>query len=219
MIGKKQCDVLSLRRFESMRELLYRFGIDPLHMNKFSRLLALVLLAPCAGFATTVIPPTFDDLVDRAQLIFQGTVTEVRSQWVGEGAERHIASYVTFNVDDKIKGNAGNKMTLELMGGTVGDETMEVTDAPKFKVGDRDILFVENNGTQFIPLVGIMHGRFHLKKDDHGREVVVKHNGAPLSDVSQLGKNDKAASAGRALSPQEFKEVIQQRAARPHPNP
>jgi len=41
---------------------------------------------------------------------------------------------------------------------------MEVTDAPKCKVGDRDILFVENNGTQFVPLVGIMHGRFRVKK-------------------------------------------------------
>jgi hypothetical protein len=57
-----------------------------------------------------------------------------------------------------------------MLGGTVGGETMEVADAPKFKVGDRDILFVENNGTQFVPLVGIMHGRFHVKKDTTGQD-------------------------------------------------
>src|SRR5205085_11228404 len=99
------------------------------------------LLAACAfalvsiALATTVIPPTFDDLVTRAEMIFQGTVTDVRSEWTGEGGQRHIASYVTFKVDDSIKGNPGAKVTLNLLGGTVGAETMEVSDAPKFKVG------------------------------------------------------------------------------------
>src|SRR5256885_6721644 len=46
----------------------------------------------------------------------------------------------------------GASVTLRMLGGTVGAETMEVADAPKFKVGERDILFVENNGTQFITL-------------------------------------------------------------------
>ena len=33
--------------------------------------------------------------------------------------------------------------TIRMFGGTVEGETMEVTDTPRFKVGDRDILFVE----------------------------------------------------------------------------
>src|SRR5437667_5885009 len=182
-------------------------------MKKFSRLSvsSSVLIIACAALATTVIPPSFDDLVGRAEMIFQGTVTDVRSEWTGEGAQRHIASYVTFNVDDAIKGNPGAKVTLNLLGGTVGAETMEVTDAPKFKVGDRDILFVENNGTQFIPLVGIMHGRFHVQKDENARDVVLTNDGAPLTDVNQLGKNERAATAGRAISTQEFKQALQSR--------
>ena len=99
-----------------------------------------------------------------------------------------------------------------MLGGTVGGETMEVADAPKFKVGDRDILFVENNGTQFVPLVGIMHGRFHAKKDTTGQDTVFTDEGSPLSDVTQLGKNPKAASAGRSISKQEFKNAIQAKA-------
>ncbi len=167
--------------------------------------------------ATTVIPPTFDDLVTHAEMIFQGTVTDVRSEWTGEGGQRHIASYVTFKVEDALKGNPGAKVTLNLMGGTVGAETMEVSDAPKFKVGDRDILFVENNGTQFIPLVGIMHGRFHVQKDENGRDVMLTNDGAPLTDVNQLGKNERAATEGRAISTQEFKQAVQSRAGHPIP--
>ena len=115
--------------------------------------------------ATTVIPPSFDELVEHAQLIFQGTVTETQSQWAGEGGNRRIVTYVTFKVDEAIKGEPGATYTIRMLGGTVDGQTMEVSDSPKFKVGDRDIVFVENNGTQFIPLVGIMHGRFSVQKD------------------------------------------------------
>ena len=158
---------------------------------------------------TTVIPPTFDELVSQAQVIFQGVVTDVRSQWVGEGAQRSIVSYVTFKVEDAMKGNPGSTYTMRMLGGTVGDQTMDVTDTPKFKVGNRDILFVENNGSQFVPLVGIMHGRFRVEREQaSGREVVVTNGGEPLSNISQLGKNKQAASAGTALSIEEFKLAI-----------
>jgi hypothetical protein len=183
-------------------------------MKKFSRLSisGTFLVAACAAVATTVIPPSFDDLVGRAEMIFQGTVTEVRSEWTGEGAQRHIMSYVTLKVEEAVKGNPGTSVTLRMLGGTVGAETMEVSDAPKFKVGDRDILFVENNGTQFVPLVGIMHGRFRVKKDEAGQDAVFTNEGSPLTDVTQLGKNEAAASAGRAISAKELKDAIHNKA-------
>jgi len=185
-----------------------------LHMKKFSQLLisGAGLIIAGTALATTVIPPSFDELVSRAEMIFQGSVTDVRSEWTGEGAQRHIMSYVTLKVEDAIKGNPGSTVTLRMLGGTVGGETMAVSDAPKFRVGDRDILFVENNGTQFVPLVGIMHGRFRVKKDTTGQDAVFTNEGSPLSDVTQLGKNEEAASAGRAISKQEFKHAIQAKA-------
>ena len=159
--------------------------------------------------ATTVIPPTFDQLVGQAEVIFQGGVTDVRSQWVGEGAQRHIISYVTFHVEDTLKGDAGATYTMQMLGGTVDGETMEVTDCPKFQVGDRDILFVEHNGSQFVPLVGINNGRFHLQHDQtSGLEVVATGEGHPVANVSQLGKDEEAISAGRVLSVDQFKSEI-----------
>jgi len=171
----------------------------------------------CAGLAavgvqaTTVIPPTFDQLVSEAELIFQGTVTSTRSQWTGEGAERCIVTQVTFSVEESLKGEPGPTYTMQMLGGTVGAETIEVTDAPRFKVGDRDILFVEHNGNQFVPLVGIMHGRFHLQTDARGREIVTKDSGASLARVDKLGTDERAALAGPALSAIDFKLAIRQR--------
>jgi hypothetical protein len=171
---------------------------------------ASILLGLTTTHATTVIPPTFDELVGQAEFIFQGEVTDVRSQWVGEGAQRRIVSYVTFSVEDAVKGTPGGTYTLRMLGGTVDGETMEVSESPKFKAGDRDIIFVQNNGSQFIPLVGIMHGRFHVQKDDQtGREIVTTNEREPLKDVSKLGKDEHAtAAASQALSPNEFKSAV-----------
>lgn len=174
-------------------------------------LLFCVGLAPVSAQATTVVPPTFDQLVTEAELIFEGTVTETRSQWTGAGAERHIATHVTFNIEDAIKGVPGKSYTIQILGGTVDGETMEVSDAPRFKVGDRDILFVEHNGAQFVPLVGIMHGRFHVQTDADGRDVVAKDNGAPLADAAKLGQDERAAVTGPALSAADFKAAIRQK--------
>jgi len=168
-------------------------------------------LAGASVRATTVIPPTFDQLVSDAEFIFQGTVTDTRSEWTGQGAERHIETYVTIKVEDAIKGVPGQSFILQVLGGTVNGETVEVTDTPRFKVGDRDILFVEHNGNQFVPLVGIMHGRFHVQQDAGGREIVTKDSGASLANVDKLGTDEEAAVAGPALSAADFKSAIRQK--------
>jgi hypothetical protein len=186
-------------------------------MNKlrYLGLLALAFLALEGARATTVIPPTFAQLVSQAELIFQGTVTDVKSMWVGEGAQRHIQTYVTFKVEEAIKGNAGETYWISMLGGTVDGETMEVTDTPKFKVGDRDILFVEHNGEQFVPLVGINNGRFHVQRDAQSqRDFVSTGESQPLADVAKLGHGEQTAAAANALSPEQFKSAIKTQLAR-----
>jgi hypothetical protein len=163
--------------------------------------------------ATTVIPPSFDQLMTRAQVIFEGEVTGLRSQWIGEGSQHRIVTYVTFKVDDALKGDPGTTYSMRMLGGTVDDRTMEVSDAPKFKVGDHDVLFIENNGSQFIPLVGLQHGRFRVEKDASGRQTLLTGDGLPLADVNQLGgKEETLARSKAALSLDDFKSVVRSRA-------
>ena len=183
---------------------------------RYFSLVACTLFALSAVWGTTVVAPTFDELVSQAQVIFQGAVTDVRSEWAGAGTQRHIVTYVTFQVEEGFKGNAGATYSIRLLGGTVDGQTMEVTDAPKFSVGDRDILFVENNGSQFVPLVGVSYGRFRVQREQTtGRDVVMTNERAPLSDLSQLGRNERAATAGRPLSIDEFKGAIRTKLANP----
>lgn len=183
------------------------------HMKiKYLLPLAFIGIALVRVTATSVIAPTFEQLVQQAELIFQGTVTDVRSVWEGEGAQRHIDTYVTFHIDEKVKGNATSLYTIRMLGGTVGDETMEVTDAPKFKVGDRNILFVEHNNDQFVPLVGINHGHFRVQRDEQtGRDIITTGEGEALRDLAQLGHSEEAATtndAAEALSPDDLKSAV-----------
>lgn len=159
--------------------------------------------------ATTVIPPRFDELVNRAQVIFEGEVTGLHSQWIGEGSQHRIVTFVTFKVDDSLKGDAGTTYSMRMLGGTVDGRTMVVTDAPTFKVGDHDLLFVENNGSQFIPLVGIQHGRFSVQKDSNGHQTLTTGGGQVLADVNQLGGDEASIARNKpALSLDGFKSLV-----------
>jgi len=186
-------------------------------MKKTSYLLLLAGLTVSVrtAQATTVIPPTFDELVAQAEVIFQGDVTDVKSQWVGEGAQRHIVSYVTFKVEDALKGTLGQSYTIRMLGGTVDGETMGVSDAPKFKVGDKDILFVQNNGSQFVPLVGIMHGRFHVKRDQAGQEVVSNNEDEPVKNVARLGRAEAVDGPEANLTAADFKAAVKSKLQAP----
>jgi len=159
--------------------------------------------------ATTVVPPTFEQLVKQAEVIFQGTVTDVKSVWEGQGAQRHIDTYVTFQVSDKVKGDAGSSYTIRMLGGTVGDDTMLITDTPKFHVGEREILFVEHNYDQFVPLVGINNGHFRVQRDDEsGRDIILNGEGEPVRDLSKLGREEESVSAAEAMSPDDLKAAV-----------
>src|SRR6185295_15286264 len=57
----------------------------------------LVGLGTTAG-ATLVAPPSLDELVARADLVFEGTVVDVRSSWRETREGRVIMSDVTFRV-------------------------------------------------------------------------------------------------------------------------
>ena len=181
---------------------------------KLLRSLFLMFFAGASVFATTVIPPTFDQLVNDAELIFQGTVTATNPRWVIYGSDKYIVTDVTFRIEESIKGLPGESYTIQVMGGTIDGATLDV-DGPKFKVGDRDILFVEHNRQQFIPLVGIMHGRFRVQKDSAGRETVAKASGISVANVDKLGTDERGAMNGPALAVSDFKAAIRERLLHP----
>lgn len=179
--------------------------------------LALAGLSLLPALATTVVPPSFDELVERADTVFEGRVTAIRSKWVGQGDARRIKTEYTFAVDEVLKGSAAATYTLEVLGGTVGDVTLTVGGSPDFAVGDRVLLFVTRNRTQFVPLVGVMHGHYKFEQDPvTKRDRVVRHDGSALQDEADVARPMGAgmkrlrvpAASSQTITPEAFKDKV-----------
>ena len=161
-----------------------------------STAIAFAWLSVTTALATTVVPPTFAEMADRADLVFVGKAVGSHSEWRSVGTSRVIFTLVEFEAQEVLKGTAGKTVTLQFLGGTVGDATLEVAGVPRFNAGDRVLLFVEGNGVQFCPLVGVYHGQFGVRKDEtSGRDIVVMHNGKLLRDVAEIGTGEGAEFA------------------------
>jgi hypothetical protein len=161
--------------------------------------------------AASVIAPTFEVMVARARTVFVGQTLDVRSQWVSTSSGPAIVTRVTFRVIRALKGELGAQTQLEFLGGTVGEYRMGVPGIPRFRVGDEDVLFVDERGQPVSPVVGFMHGRFRvLDEPGTGRRLVARHDFAPLVSVSEIGAATPAprVASARALSLQAFEEEI-----------
>jgi hypothetical protein len=174
-----------------------------------------LMLAPSLR-ATTVIAPPFETLVDAAELIFSGQVISQRSEWRNIDGKKSIVTLITVGVQQVHKGRAGNTVTLQFLGGTIGDTTLDVAEMPHFKNGERVVLFVANNGAAVSPILGFFHGRFSVRKGADGRDEVVQHDGQPLIATAEIGRaKAKGTTASKqGLTPDDFSRKIRERAAR-----
>jgi len=176
--------------------------------------LALVLV-PRAAAPTSVVAPTFDELVARAESVVVARVVATRSTWVDSRAGRAIVTDVTFSIERTLKGPAYAERSLEFLGGTVGDDTLHVTGMPAFHIGDRDVLFIKDSGRPVSPIVGFMYGRFPIVRDARtGVEMVRTHDGRPLAGVDEVGNPRPPAIVAplRTLSLDEFAIAIDAKA-------
>jgi len=123
--------------------------------------LAIALLSVALAHGTMVVSPTFEEMVDRADSVFVGKVVGSRADWRTVGTDRLIFTRAEFETREVLKGRAGASVTLEFLGGAIGDVKLEVADVPRFSAGDRVLLFVEGNGIQFCPLVVALLSRGH----------------------------------------------------------
>ena len=185
-----------------------------MRLISLSAALALVLV-PRAAAPTSVVAPTFDELVARAESVVVARVVATRSTWVDSRAGRAIVTDVTFSIERTLKGPVYAERSLEFLGGTVGDDTLHVTGMPAFHVGDRDVLFIKDSGRPVSPIVGFMYGRFPIVRDARtGVEMVRTHDGRPLAGVDEVGNPRPPASVSplRTLSLDEFATAIDAKA-------
>lgn len=163
----------------------------------------------------SVIAPTFEQLVANADYVVRGVVTDIHCITVDTPQGQGIQTLVTLHVEHVLKGSPGTDVTLTFLGGKVGHRTLTVVGMPKFAVGQREIVFVANNGRAICPLIAAGHGRYHVQHDVAlNRDYIERENGAPLTSTNEISQSleaapaNSAATRAAALSPDSFESQI-----------
>lgn len=160
---------------------------------------------------------SLDQLTDRASTIVVSTVTSRRAEWENYGASRLIITKVTMEVEQTLKGIAPRTLVVEVLGGTIGDQTLHVSHVPEFKVGDRDVLFLNGALHAASPVVGSDQGRFRVMNEAAtGTARVLSAGFAPLVSAAKIGATAETAggparSMAEAFSLTDFVTLVRDR--------
>jgi len=123
---------------------------------------AAVLVALLGGRAraTTFVGLNERKLARAADAIVTGTVDRILTVGADDGT---IDTLVTVTVDHTYKGDVGQRVTLKQPGGRLGDRVLWIAGSPRFRVGERQLLFLSAHidGTARTTAFGM--GQFTLR--------------------------------------------------------
>lgn len=171
--------------------------------------------------ASTVVSLNFDELSRASNAVVAG---EVRAIAADRDANGYIYSTVTIRVAEAVpQALAGTDYTFRMIGGTLNGQSTYIEGMPKFAVGDRLILFLnESTDSAMGPTVGLWQGVFHLDSasgvSDSSRQLVVGVEGVrlmravPTVALDGAGVAASDASVRKAMNAGSFMEAV--RAAR-----
>ncbi len=131
-----------------------------------------VMIEPIA--ASMVVRMSFDQVVNGAELIIEGTVLSKETRLSPIGGRPF--TYFKIDIIDVVKGDYPDP-TIEIgyMGGQVGGLTLKVSDMRMPEIGESGIYFIETLGQQQVhPLIGWQQGHYRvIINPQTGREMVV----------------------------------------------
>jgi hypothetical protein len=142
---------------------------------------SILVLAPVAALATSVIKLSDEALAYKSSRIVEGTVAGVSSAWNTDHTQIHTT--VTFNVASTMKGTAPahGRLTLHLLGGRVGRKVMSLVGGPTFKEGEDVILFIDSTAPDLMPITGLFQGKFTVARDSVTGERIIVERGEPVA--------------------------------------
>lgn len=146
--------------------------------------------------ATTLAYKDLDSLAAESEGIVVGTVSKIESNY---GYDNDIYTFVTLENLVPVKGSYPQQdFVLQLKGGQIGNDVLDVEGSPHFEPNERVVLFIHGNGRELVPLVGWTQGVFRVGVDQaSGQEIVLDHDGNRV-----LGVAGKRLIKERKLAPQ-----------------
>jgi hypothetical protein len=132
-------------------------------------LLAAVLAAnPLLPAAGQVIPLTDRQLAAGSSHVFVAVVEDARSRWNPQ--HTLILTDYGLSIEERLKGNAPDRITLTVPGGTIGRLTHDTSVSTHLETGARYLLFVYDlDGPTLSPITGAWQGLFREADGPEGK--------------------------------------------------
>ena len=154
----------------------------------------LLALIPLQASATISRAMSFDDKVDHASAIVLGKCIATTSRWDPTG--KWILTYSTFQVEQSMKGQPAQQITLVTPGGVVDGVHQETIGVPTFETGDDHVVFIKN--TNVGPTVLYFEQGAYDVERVRGERVV-----RPMASAAVLVDTQR----GAAVAPEEARTV------------
>jgi hypothetical protein len=159
--------------------------------------------------AITVVPMTFEQLVDEAAAVVYARVRDVHGQWTDD--RRGIDSIVQMDALRYFKGDLGARVPLRLPGGEAGGRLHVLPGAPVLRDGDLVVVFLAARGPAIPTALGLGQGIFRVATDRATGAALVT---PPPLKASDLGRVLRGAADRRSLTIDEFSSHVSARLER-----
>ncbi len=108
---------------------------------------------------------TLEKLTQNAEMIVTGKVTQMESGWNAE--ETRIYTTITIAVDQFLKGEqSDHTLTLQELGGEVGEVGELYTHVPKFNMNEEVLVFVKKDQNDQLHVAGGVKGKLSIITDE-----------------------------------------------------
>ena len=146
---------------------------------------SLCLFAFSSASATTVLGLDIDKVVADAEFVFEGAV--INSETRQDSNSGIISTYVTFQINDIIKGDySGDSIELKFMGGVFNGKIVQVSGMRIPEMAEQGVYFVESMSRDLInPLIGWSQGHFIIH-DDNGTRRISTTGNQPVIEVEAV---------------------------------
>lgn len=140
-------------------------------VTRLTQVLALLYFPITTSHATTLVQLNFAQVLEQAELVFSGEVVAIE---VRDTGPRTIQTFVTFRVDDVIKGDTTlQQVILSFLGGNIDGIQLLVSELRLPELGEHGFYFVESLHEPMVnPLVGWTQGHFLIEHNRYGRPEV-----------------------------------------------
>lgn len=143
----------------------------------------LVLSLPSG--ATLVPRMTVEQMMEASDAIIHGTIARTWSAW--DSSHEFIWTHYELRLTESMLGDRLDKVVVSEPGGTVGNDSMEIVGAPRYRIGEEVVLLTARTPIGYLRTSGWGQGRFDVVADPRTGTKVVRSNLAGLELFEPAG--------------------------------